>query len=298
MLKTKFIWLNEKFIPWEKATLHLLTHSLHYGSAVFEGIRFYETEKGPAVFRLVEHLNRLFLSAKTMEMKIPYSRNQLSKAILELIKKNNLKSGYLRPIIFYGQKMGLDPRGADLNTAIACWEWGRYLEKEIVKVKISKFQRISSMSSEMKAKISGHYFNSILASLEAKKDGFDEALLLDYQGNIAEGPGENIFFVKKKILYTPKHGTILPGITRDSVIKIAKNLGYKIIEKDIKPKEIKNFDEAFFTGTAVEITAIGQIDKLKISQGKEGEITKKLKEKYHKITEAEEKKYQKWLSYV
>lgn len=298
MLNVKYIWLNGKFIPFEKGNVHLLTHSLHYGSSVFEGIRFYKTQKTSAIFRLNEHLDRLFFSAKTMGMNIAYSKNQLANAIIELIKKNKLPSGYIRPIIFYGSKMGLNPIGADLNVAIACWPWGKYLEKEVIKVKISSYLRLHPKTSVMGAKISGHYFNSILATLEAKKAGFDEALLLDYKGNIAEGPGENIFFVKNKILYTPSLGSILPGITRQTIMYLAKDLGYKIKEKNIKPKDLKKFDEAFFTGTAAEITAIGQIDKIKIGNGKEGAITKILKKIFYKTIQGEIKKYEKWLTYI
>lgn len=296
MQKSKYIWFNGKFIHWEAAKIHLLTHSLHYGSAVFEGIRFYETTQGPAVFRLDDHLSRLFFSAKAMDMKVLYSKSQLKKSALELIKRNNLKAGYLRPIIFFGEKMGLNPIGADLNVVLAVWPWPKYLEGEVIKVKISRFQRIQPGSSLMGAKISGHYFNSILATLDAKKAGFDEALLLDWQGNIAEGPGENVFFVKGKNLITPKAGAILPGITRDSIIKIAKDLGLKVIEKNIRPKDIKKFDEAFFCGTAVEIAPIGQIDKIKIGRDEIGPVTKEIQKAYQDVVRGENNKYQKWLS--
>jgi len=298
MLKEKFIWVNGKFIPWGKANIHILNHSLHYGSAVFEGIRFYKTEKGVAIFRLSDHLNRLFYSAKTMGMNILYSKKQLTKTILDLIKKNKLTSGYIRPIVFYGSKMGLNPIGADINIVIACWSWEKYLDKEVVKVKISSYLRLHPQSSAMGAKISGHYFNSILATLEVKKQGFDEALLLDYKGNIAEGPGENIFFVKNKIFYTPPSDSILSGITRDTIMTLLKDLGYQIKEKNIKPIELKNFNEAFFTGTAVEITGIGQINKIKIGNNREGTLTKTLKENYNKIVRGEIKKYEKWLTYI
>lgn len=297
MFKTNFIWFNGKFVPWAKAKIHILNHSLHYGSAVFEGIRCYLAKNDTAVFRLNKHLDRLFFSAKTMGIKIPYSKHFLYETILQLIKKNELKSGYIRPIIFYGDKMGLNPVGAEINVAIACWPWGKYLEKEVIKIKISSYLRLHPKNSAMEAKISGHYFNSILATLEAKKHNFDEALLLDYKGNIAEGPGENIFFIKGKTLYTPSLGSILPGITRNTIIVLAKNLNYSVEEKNIKPIDIKKFDEAFFTGTAAEITAIGQIDKIKIGNGNEGAATKILRETYHKVVRGEIRKYKKWLSY-
>lgn len=300
MEKTKKIWFNGKFVDWEKAKIHILTHALHYGSAVFEGIRAYEAKQGPAIFRLPDHIDRFFSSAKILEMKIPYSSAKIKKAILETVKISKLKEGYIRPIAFFGYgKMGLNPKGTPVNMAIACWPWGAYLGKEKpVKVKISRFIRLHPQSCPMEAKISGYYVNSILTSLEAKKEGFDEALLLDYQGYVAEGPGENIFLVKNNKLYTPSLGTILPGITRASMIEIAKDLGISVKEKKITLKEIKLADEVFFTGTAVEICPIGQIDNTLISNGQIGKITKKIKEIFEKIVKGEEKKYLKWLTYV
>lgn len=295
---TKFVWMDGAFIKGEQATVPLLTHSLHYGSAVFEGIRFYETAKGPAVFRLNDHIKRLFYSAKVVGMKIPFTQKELVDAILELIEKNKLTSGYIRPIVFYGSKMGLDPCGADVRVAIACWPWGKYLEKEVVKVKTSPYMRIHPKSSVMTSKISGHYANSILATIDAKKQGYDEALLLDYKGNIAEGPGENIFFVKGDTLVTPPAGSILPGLTRDTIMTIARNLGYKIVEKNIKPNDIIKFDEAFFTGTAAELTAIGTIGAVKIGAGKEGGVTRKIRETYHRLVRGELPRHEKWLAYV
>ena len=295
-MQTTFVWMDGSFVNGKKAVVPLLTHSLHYGSAVFEGIRFYETKRGPAVFRLDEHLKRLFYSAEVMGMKIPYSRRELRDAVLGLIAKNKLKSGYIRPLVFFGSKMGLDPTGVDVHVAIACWPWGKYLAKEVIQVKISKYIRIHPESSVMGAKISGHYCNSILATLEAKKERCDEALLLDYKGNVAEGPGENIFFVKNKKIYTPSDSVILPGITRSTIMTLARDLGYDVIEKDIKPKDLKKFDEAFFTGTAAEITAIGQIDTVKIGNGKEGPITKQLRELYHRVVRGEVKRYATYLT--
>lgn len=297
-MNSKFIWVDGKLVPFKKATVHLLNHSLHYGSAVFEGVRFYNTKNGPSIFRLDEHIKRLMFSAKVMGMKVPYSLGEIKKATLTLVGNNKLSDGYIRPIIFYGSKMGLDPTGADLHVAIACWSWGKYLTQDVVKVKISRFRRLGFQNGEMEAKVSGYYFNSIMAGLEAKKAGYDEALLLDLAGNIAEGPGENIFFVKGNVIHTPIKGSILPGITRDSIIQLAKSLGYKINERKINPREIKNFDEAFFTGTAVEVVAIGQIDKTKINNGKEGEVTKKIKDLYHKVITGEAPKYKKWLTLV
>lgn len=295
---TKFVWLDGKFVRGEKATIPLLTHSLHYGSAVFEGIRFYNTKDGPAVFRLNDHIKRLFYSAKIMGMKIPYTEKEVYEATLKLIIKNRITSGYIRPIVFYGSKMGLDPRGADVRIAIACWPWGKYLDKEVVRVKISPLMRIHPKSSIMGAKISGHYANSILATIDAKKKGYDEALLLDYRGNIAEGPGENIFFVKGKTIVTPPVDSILPGITRDTIKTLARDLGYKIVEKNIKPSDIGKFDEAFFTGTAAEITAIGKIDTTKVGAGHEGVVTKNIRESYHRLVHGELSSHRNWLAYA
>lgn len=299
MKKTRYIWFNNKLVKWDEAKVHLLTHSLHYGSAAFEGIRFYNTERGPAVFRLKEHIDRFLNSAEVLGMKLPFSKNQLIKTTLNLIKKNKIKQGYIRPIAFFGYgKMGLSPIGVPLNVAIAVWPWGRYLEKDIVKVKTSSFCRLFPKSGVMGAKISGHYFNSILATLEAKKFGFDEALLLDYKGFVAEGPGENIFIVKNKKIITPKKRTILPGITRQTVITLAKDLGYKVVEKNIKLPELKRADECFFVGTAAEVSPIGQIDKVKICKGEIGPITRELQELYKLVVTDKIKKYQKWLTYI
>jgi len=298
MTKTKYIWFNGKFVKWEKAKIHILTHALHYGSAVFEGIRCYQTPKGPAIFRLKEHIERLFNSAKCLEMKIPFSKEELQRVTIKLIKLNKVKECYIRPIVFYGYgKMGLNPKGAKVNCAIILWPWGKYL-KEKVKVKISKFIRLHPKSVISSAKVCGYYVNSIFATLEAQKSKFDEALLLDYKGFVAEGPGENIFIVKNKKLFTSKLESILPGITRDSIIKIARNEKIPVIEKDISVKELKNCDEAFFTGTAAEITPIVQIDDKIINQGKVGEMTKFLQEKFYKIVRAQDKNYKNWLTFV
>ncbi|NCO23201.1 branched chain amino acid aminotransferase [bacterium (Candidatus Moisslbacteria) CG12_big_fil_rev_8_21_14_0_65_36_11] len=299
MNKTKKIWLDGKLVDWEKAKIHLLTHALHYGSGVFEGVRCYQTDKGPAIFRLDEHLERLFNSAKYLEMKVPFSQKELKKAVLQTIRANKINECYIRPIAFYGYgKMGLDPQGAPVSVGIALWPWGKYLAKESIAVKISKFIRLHPQSVPAEAKVCGYYVNSIFATLDVKKQGFDEALLLDYQGFIAEGPGENIFLVKNKILYTPSLLNILSGITRDSIIKIAKDLKIKVKEKKIKPRELKIADEAFFTGTAVEVCPITKIDKTLINKGKIGGITLKLKEVFERIIRGKEKKYLKWLTFV
>jgi len=294
-MKTKYIWFNGKFVRWEEAKIHILTHTLHYGSGAFEGIRCYKTQYGPAVFRLKEHIERLYNSAKFLKMKIPFSKKEIQKAILKLIKLSKVEECYIRPIVFYGYgKMGLNPKGASIDCAVILWPWGKYL-KDKVKVKISKFIRLHPQSVISSAKVCGYYVNSIFATLDAQKDKFDESILLDYRGFVAEGPGENIFIVKNKKLLTPKLGSILPGITRDSIIKIAQDLKIKVIEKDISVKELKDCDEAFFTGTAAEITPIYQIDKKIINKGEIGEITKILQKKFYQIVHGEDKKYKKWL---
>jgi len=265
---------------------------------VFEGIRFYETDKGPAVFRLKDHTDRLFKSAEAFEMDIPFTKEEVNKAILETIKVNKLKEGYIRPLIIFGYgKMGVNPEGAPVNCSIAVWPWGKYLGSD-VKVKIPKIIRIHPQTTDPNAKICGNYANSILASLEIKKQGYDEALLLDYRGLCAEGPGENVFCTKNEKIYTPKLGTILPGITRKSIIQIAKDEGYEVIEKDITVDEIKNAQEAFFSGTAAEVTSIRQIDDTVIGDGKIGPITTKLRDIFMDIVHGKNEKYKDWLTYV
>lgn len=300
MEKTNFIFLNGNFVPWDDAKIHVLSHALHYGSGAFEGIRCYKTEKGPAIFRLKEHVERMFNSLKIFDAEIPYKKEEVENYIKETVKINKLEEGYIRPIIFFGYgEMGLkNLKKCEINFAVACWPWGAYLGDKPIKVKISQVRRISPSSLKTEAKICGHYVNSILASLEIKKEGYDEAILLDDKENIAEGPGENIFIIKNEKIYTPKLGSILPGITRDSVIKISKDIGYEVIEKEISLEELFSCDEAFFTGTAAEITPIGSINEKVIRNGSTGEITKRLREKYLEIVRGKDKSYEKWLSYI
>ncbi|MBD3252229.1 branched-chain amino acid transaminase [Candidatus Pacearchaeota archaeon] len=298
MQQTKFIWMDGEFVEWENAKIHILTHSLHYGSGVFEGIRFYESEKGPAVFRLKEHVNRLFHSASVFDMKIKYSKGEIENIILELIRKNNLKSGYIRPLIYFGYgKMGLALKGAPVNIAIAVWPWGAYLGERPIKIKTSSFMRLHPESTIQSAKISGNYMNSILATEEVKKQGYDEALLLDCKGKIAEGPGENIFIVKNNKLITPSVGNILPGITRDSIIKIAFDSGINVEEKEISKEEMLVADEAFFTGTAAEITAIESVDDVFLKKSF-GPVTKKLRDIYLNVVQGKNSRYEDWLKVV
>jgi len=298
MEETKFIWMDGKLVPWQDAKIHILTHSLHYGSAVFEGIRFYEANNKPAVFKLEEHVKRLFKSAEAFGAKIPFSEQEISQAILNTIKENNITSGYIRPLVYFGYgKMGLGVKDAKVNVSIAVWPWGSYLGEKAVRVKTSSFIRIHPKSSIMEAKISGHYANSILASEETHAQGFDEALLLDSEGKIAEGPGENFFIVKNNKLLTPKKGTILPGITRNSIIQLAKDMNIEVIEKDLTLEEVYSADEAFFTGTAAEVTIIESIDNKQIGS-KERPISEKLKSTFLDIVHGKNPKYKDWLTEI
>ena len=295
MQKTEKIWFNGQLVLWEDAKIHVLTHALHYGSGVFEGIRFYKTSRGRAIFRLKEHVDRLFTSAESLFMKVPYSKEQIFNAIKETVKLNSAEEGYIRPIIFYGYgKMGLNPEGASIDAAVAVWPWAKYLGDK-VKVKISKYIRIHPESLQADKKVTGHYVNSILASMDAKSSGYDESLLLDYKGNIAEGPGENFFIVKNGIIYTPKLGKILPGITRASIIEVAKDMKLQVVEQELTKKDIEEADEAFFTGTAAEVTLIESIDDKKFTKF---QISEKLKEKYIDIVKGKNKEYLKWLAFV
>ena len=299
-LEVQKIWLDGKTVDFKGAQTHLLTHALHYGSGVFEGIRFYETDKGPAIFRLEDHLKRLFFSAESIEMKVLFSLDVWDQAVKDLIKTNELTSGYVRPLIYYGYgKMGLNPTGAKVNCVLMVWPWGAYLGKDVVKIKTSPFIRIHPQSCIQEAKVTGYYANSIMATLDAHKDGFDEALMLDYEGNVAEGPGENIFMVKDGVLVTPPPGNILAGLTRAATMEFAeKEFGVKTEERTITLDEIKQADEVFFTGTAAEITPIGQIDEAVIGKGETGSLTEKIKNFYLDIVHGKQPSYEKWLTYV
>ena len=296
------IWMNGHLVNWADAKIHVLTHALHYGSGVFEGIRCYHTDKGPAVFRLKEHMERLHDSAGIYMKKVPYSVDELCKATKDLIKANKLNSCYIRPLVFRGYgEMGLNPLKAKVEVSIAAWEWGTYLGEEGLKngirAKISSFQRISPNVLPSQAKATGQYINSILAKLEAMDVGYDEAIMLDHRGFISEGPGENIFMVKDGILYTPSEfASILKGLTRDSVMTIAKDLGITVVETDITRGALYLADEAFYTGTAAEITPIREIDGRTI--GKPGPITQKIQNKFFEIAKGKDSKYQNWLDYV
>ena len=289
------VWFDGVMTDLADARIPLLTHSLFYGSAVFEGIRCYSTSKGPAIFRLEEHIHHLFHSAKVMGMVPPYTEAEIVRAIIDVVKQNNFDQCYIRPIFFYGEKMDLIPLGAPLHIAIAAWQWGKYLAGETVAVKVSPYIRLHPHSSEMSAKISGNYANSILALLNAKKDGFDKALFLDADDCIAEGAGENIFFVEGKSLHTPTDRAILPGITRASVMQIATDLGYKVVERDISINEMPRFSEVFFTGTAAEVNAIGKINGHVFNDMHEGPVVREIKSVYQRAVHGEDKRYLAWL---
>lgn len=286
-------------MEWEKAVTHILTHTLHYGGGAFEGIRFYKTDRGPAIFRLGEHMERLLYSAGALQMKVPYTKEILIEATIDLISKNGLESGYIRPLIYFGYgKMGLNTDGCPVNVSIAAWPWGSYLGEKPVRVKISEFIRIHPKSTVADAKLCGHYVNSIMASHDIHGKGYDEAILLDFEGKVAEGPGENIFLVKDGELLTPPTGNILPGITRASVMEIAANEGITARESTLTPKDLFNADEAFFTGTAAEVTPISSIDDNIIGDGKGGPITAKIKDIFLKAVTGKEDMYGKWLTYI
>lgn len=300
--KVDMIWMDGHLVKWDEAKIHILTHALHYGSGVFEGIRAYETKNGPAVFRLTEHIKRLFRSAKVYFIDMPYTVEDLVEATKELIKVNGLKSCYIRPIAYRGYgEMGLFPLKAPVNVSIAVWPWGTYLGddglKHGIRTKISSFRRIDPNSLPPAAKATGQYINSILAKVEAVSDNYDEAILLDSRGFVSEGSGENIFVVKDGTIYTPSSAaSVLEGITRDTVMKIADDLGLEVKEKDMVRTDLYLADEIFLTGTAAEIVPIREVDGRKI--GEPGLITKELQEKFFAIVKGENENYIEWLEFV
>lgn len=299
-----FIWMDGKFVKWADAKIHVLTHTLHYGVGVFEGIRCYHGVDGNSyIFRLKEHIDRLYDSAHICEIEIPYKKEELIKATKECLKKNKLKEGYIRPIVFIGDgPMGLYVEDYPVRVAIACWEWGAYLGEEGLKngirAKISSFTRHHPNVMMTKAKVSGNYVNSILAKKEAKHAGYDEAIMLDPEGYVSEASGENVFIVKNNRLKTAPLTTILPGITRDSIIQIAKELGYEVIEERFTRDELYIADEVFFTGTAAEVTPVREVDNRKIGQGKPGPVTLKIQKTFFDIVKGKSKKHRSWLEKV
>jgi len=297
------IWYDGKLVPWRNATTHVLTHSLHYGLAVFEGLRAYKTDAGTAIFRLKEHTERLFNSAHIFMMKMPYDKETLIEAQKEVVRANKLDTCYVRPIAFYGsEKMGVSPKGAQVHVAIAAWPWGAYLgadgiEKGI-RVKTASYARHHINVTMCRAKFSGTYANSILANQEALEHGYDEALLLDVDGYVAEGSGENLFIVKNGKLYEPELTSALIGITRDAVITMARDIGLEVQARRLTRDDVYIADEAFFTGTAAEITPIRELDSRRIFFGKGRPITEKLQTMFFDLVNGRSPKYKHWLTYV
>jgi branched-chain amino acid aminotransferase len=298
-----FIWQDGKLVPWREATTHVLTHSLHYGLAVFEGVRAYNTVDGTAIFRLQEHTQRLLNSAKIYMMDVPYSLDELMEAQKEVVRANKLESCYLRPIAFYGsEKMGISTVGASVHVAIAAWPWGAYLGEDGlekgIRVKTSSYTRHHVNSTMPRAKLSGTYPNSILANLEVTRMGYDEALLLDNQGFVAEGAGENLFVIKNGKIFEPEIASALTGITRDSVITIAREFGYEVQAKRLTRDDIYLADEAFFTGTAAEVTPIRELDDRVIGSGKRGPVTAQIQGRFFDVVNGRAAEYSHWLAKV
>lgn len=298
-----FIWFDGKLVPWREATTHVLTHSLHYGLSVFEGVRAYKTDTGTAIFRLKEHTDRLFTSAHIYMMKIPFDKATINEAQKEVVRANKLESCYLRPIAFYGsEKMGISTRGATVHVAIAAWPWGAYLGEDGlergIRVKTSSFARHHVNVTMPRAKLASTYANSILANLEATQDGYDEAMLLDTEGFVAEGAGENLFIVKDGVIIEPEIASALTGITRSTVHTLAKDLGLEVRTRRLTRDDIYIADEAFFTGTAAEVTPIRELDNRQIGSGSRGPITQKIQARFFDLVNGRLPEHKDWLAYV
>lgn len=297
------IWLDGTFCDWKDAKIHILTHTLHYGTGVFEGVRAYETELGPAIFRLQDHTSRLFKSAELIGMNIPYSQTELMEAQCESVKINKLKNAYIRPLCFYGNEgMGLRADNLKVHASVSSWDWGAYLGedkiKNGIKVKVSPFPKRAADSMLYKAKATGNYLNSMLALQDALSSGYDEALILDTENTVNEGSGENFFIVKNETLITPGLSTVLDGITRKTIIQLAADLEISTEEKKIELDEVYNCDEAFFTGTAAEVTPIIQINNESIGNRKPGKITSMLQENYFKLITGKYNRHSDWLTII
>ncbi len=298
------VWMDGELVDWKDAKIHVLSHVVHYGSSVFEGVRCYDTKNGSAVFRLNDHIDRLFNSAKIYKMPIPQTKEEIAKGIKDTIKVNNLKSCYVRPITFRGYgELGVTPVNCPVNTTIAVWEWGSYLGEEGMKngvsIGVSSWRKPAPDTLPTMAKAAANYMNSQLAKMEATENGFDECIQLDYAGHIGEGSGENVFLVKDGILYTPTlSSSILGGITRDSVIKIAKDLGYEVIERALPRETLYLADEIFFTGSAAEVTPIREVDGRQVGIGSRGPITEKIQSKFFEIVEGKTEDKYNWLDYL
>jgi len=297
------IWMDGNLVEWSDARIHVLTHTLHYGTGVFEGVRAYETSKGPAIFRLEDHTNRLFESAELIGMKIPFQASVLNDAQSKVVALNELNNAYIRPMCFYGSEgMGLRADNLKVHAIVAAWDWGSYLGDDKIlngiKVKVTDFPKRCDKSMIHKAKATGNYLYSMLALKDALNSGFDEALILDIDNNVNEGSGENFFMIIDNTFYTPKDRTVLNGITRQTIMEIASDLNYKVEEKDISVEDVKSCDEAFFTGTAAEVTPIIQVDDKKINNGRPGKITKQIQTIYFDLIRGKIEKYNNWLTHV
>ena len=304
MKETGKIWMNGKLVPFKNAKVHVLTHALHYSTSIFEGIRCYDTPEGSAIFRLPEHVDRFFNSAKMYSMKMPYSNKKINDGIIKTVKANKLKQCYIRPLAYYGYgTMGLTPTNNKVDVSISCWEWkmgeskaGKYSG---AKCKISKWIRIDSKSQPMQAKSAANYSNAALARMEALNAGYDEAIMLNNKGHVAEGSAENIFVVKNgKITTPPLDADILDGITRDSAIKLLKSKKIKVVEKNLKVNDLLKADEIFMTGTAAEVKSVTRVNKTKIGNGKIGDFTKELQELFMDTVMGENKKFRSWLKFI
>jgi len=297
------IWMDGELVPWREAKIHVLTHTLHYGMGVFEGVRAYKTGQGAAIFRLQEHVRRLLGSAHIMKMSVPYSQEELIEVHKTVVRENGLETAYIRPMCFYGSEgMGLRADNLKVHTMVAAWEWGSYLGEENmekgIRIKTSSFTRHHVNITMCKAKANGNYINSMLALNEALTSGYDEAMLLDVDGFVAEGSGENIFIVRDGIIYTPDLTSALEGITRDTIVQLAGEAGLEVREKRITRDEVYLADEAFFTGTAAEVTPIREVDDRKIGNGGRGPITEQLQTSYFDLVHGRLDKHPEWLALV
>ena len=297
------IWMDGRMVPWREAKVHVLTHTLHYGVGAFEGIRAYKTPQGTALFRLDDHIQRLYNTAHILEMDIPYEFAVIRQACIDAIRENGLETGYVRPLVYYGSEgMGLHADNLSVHVSIAAWVWGAYLGAEAlergIRIKTSSYTRHLVNSTMCRAKACGNYINSIMALQEAARDGYDEALLLDNEGMVAEGSGENIFIVRKGIIYTPDITSALEGITRDTVMSLAAEEGFQVIEKRITRDDVYIANEAFFTGTAAEVTPIRELDNRRIGQGSIGPVTRQLQQAYLDLVEGRRQGPGEWLTIV
>lgn len=304
MNQADLIWMNGDFVAWEDAKIHVLTHGLHYGTGVFEGVRCYDTEIGPAVFRHQEHVDRLFKSASLYYMDIPFTQEQIRQATLDLIARNTMRSCYIRPLVYRGYgTMGLFPLDAPVDVSIAVWEWGAYLGEEGkthgVRAKVSSWRRLSPQSMIPAAKASGQYLNSVLAKIESHKAGYEEGILLDEHGHVCEGTGENIFVIRDGTISTPPStSSILDGISRKTAVQLAGDLGIDVVERHISRAELYLADEIFLTGTAAELVPVREVDDHKIGTGKPGEVTRAVAKKFDDVLHGRDERYREWLDPV